>query len=164
MWRRPRTEAPLLQVHGLFVPRATEGDDVAFARRSTGALPRSRLAVLFLFVLFALWLLNVADLVVTIHWTGDAGWAAEGNRIMRAVATIFGTVGFIAYKILLMTFVVLALWWLYLRFERTEQRLRTRWHLRALAAMRLVAIALTLALATFYSWVVWNNLHIAGFL
>lgn len=141
----------------LFVPRGP----TQVHRR---AAPPTALGVAYLLVLFTLWLLNMADLVLTIHWTNNVGWAAEGNQILRHVVHWLGPVGFMVYKVLLMTFVVLTLWWLYLRFEQEAAAARTAWKMRALAVMRAVALGLTAVLIGFYAWVVWNNLHIVGYI
>lgn len=141
----------------LFIPR---GPTHAHRRSA----PPTTLGVAYLLVLFTLWILNMADLVITIHWTDNVGWAAEGNQILRHVVHLLGPLGFMVYKVLLMTFVVLTLWWLYLRFEQEAAAARTAWKIRALTGMRAAALGLTAALIAFYVWVVWNNLHIAGYL
>lgn len=125
-------------------------------------VPPSTSATLYLVVLFTLWVLNLGDLLITMHWTGNVGWAAEGNGIMRQVAHVLGPTGFVLYKVLLMTFVVLVLWWLFVRFEAESVALRTPWKIRALEGMRWTALGMTLVLLGFYTWVIWNNLHISG--
>lgn len=125
--------------------------------------PREPVAVVYLFLLFSLWVVNGIDLALTLHWTGDVGWTAEGNRIMRAIAHAGGTWGFVLYKVLLMTLVVLVLWWLYLRVEDHVHHARHRPH-QARARMGFATvIAATVALMGFYVWVIANNLAVMGY-
>lgn len=162
--RRPALDGPgptpagpvvVADLHALFVARGTHP-----ARRVTP--PPTRSGTAYLLSLFLLWVLNLIDLALTVHWTGQVGWGAEGNLKMRSIALLFGPLGFIVYKTLLMTIVVLVLWWLYRRFETEALRVRKNWQLVALDWMRRLGVTLTLVLIGFYVWVLANNLRIIG--
>lgn len=125
--------------------------------------PREPIAVLYLAMLFGLWWANAMDLALTLAWTGDVGWGAEGNAIMRAIAGAGGSLGFAVYKLMLMTLVVLMLWWLYLKVEDWGFHARTaRDQVRSKGA-RVVVFLLTGCLTGFYGLVVVNNLHVMGY-
>ena len=110
--------------------------------------------------LFAIFMLNMLDITITLIHISAAGWIAEGNPLIRTLALAGGALLPTLFKIIVIVTSMTIMWQLYRRTQLAMATARTRdAHNRARIILR-TQVAATAFLFMLYAFVIQNNVVI----
>lgn len=164
--RRPGEQVLVEQTAVLFARRTgparkRHAYDVRAAwRLKQGRIPLTRLDIAFLFSLFVIFVLNVADITITLIHIANAGWEAEGNPLIRTIAEQASPAIVVAFKLGIIIGSMWLLWFLYRQTVVAMSTARDDVGRRKANFVFRTQIGATLFLMGLYTWIIQNNLRI----
>lgn len=175
--RKPRTNKGSM-VHSAGEEFVCETSAVLFARRDS--TPRTRHAldarvawlnaigrgswtaadVVFMTALFAIFLLNMLDITITLIHIAAVGWAAEGNPLVRSLAEFGGAILPTTFKVIIISTAMYVMWRLYRETQTAMSSARTVTARRRAVFVLRAQMVSTTALFLLYAWIIQNNARI----
>lgn len=120
----------------------------------------TRLDVVFWLALFVIFILNVADITITLLHIANTGWEAEGNPLIRMLAET-GSASFVV--VMKLGIILGAMWLLWYLYRQTAIAMATARDVPGRRRANMVfrtQIGATLFLMGLYTWIIQNNVRI----
>lgn len=139
-------------------------EERAMWRHKLGRTGWTSMDVVFGTSLFAIFMLNMLDITITLIHISAAGWIAEGNPLIRGLAAVGGAMLPTAFKLVVVVASMTIMWQLYRRTQIAMATARTREARDRARFILRTQVGATAFLFLLYAFIIQNNVIITWFL